>query len=227
MDIFDIYKEKDYKIVCWKISKLKNVYKNIKNWKYNREADSHRIEKIREYMENSGDMIVPGLVCAWSSENSLQIYDGFHRFSACSNIENCKILIKIKTTSDEALIKKDFELVNKSLYVPALYLETNLEKNRVCEEVFNLMKNTFPKNISFSNNPQQQNFSKNSIVEIVSLLHVDFTENLISNKIYLEFLRINEIIKNLGLKPRYKKTSITGFWLFFWSNEKIVENVSV
>jgi hypothetical protein len=107
-----------------------------------------------------------------------------------------------------------------------VYLENNLDKNRVCLDVFNLMKNTFPKNVSFSNNPQQQNFNQNNIIEIVSLIQVNFSEPRISNKIYLEMLHVNDTIKNLGLKPRYKKTSITGFWLFFWDFEKIIDNIN-
>lgn len=224
--MFDVFSEKNYKIVCWKIEKLQKNYKSIKNWKYNREADATRINDIKSYMDTSKINIVPGLICGWDNGECLEIYDGFHRYSACNYIPGCKILIKIIQTTDENVIKKDFELVNKSLYVPASYLENNLDKNRVCLDVFNLMKNTFPKNVSFSNNPQQQNFNQNNIIEIVSLIQVNFSEPRISNKIYLEMLHVNDTIKKLGLKPRYKKTSITGFWLFFWDFEKIIDNIN-
>ena len=224
--MFSVHQSKNYKIVCWKIDKLKKNYKSIKNWKYNRTADSSRISNIQEHMELTGSDITPGIICAWDNGGDLEIYDGFHRFSACENIENCKILIKIITTTDENLIKKDFELVNKSLYVPAMYLETNLVKNNVCEQVFILMKNKFPSNVSYSNYPQQQNFNQNNIINIVKNLNIDFTKEEVTNKIYLALLHVNDIIKFSGLTPKYKKTLITGFWLFFWNNEKLIKKTN-
>lgn len=224
--LYDVYNSGNTRIVCWKIEKLKNIYKNIKNWKYNREADPSRILNINKHMTTTGTDICPGLICAWDTGDSLEIYDGFHRYSACESLPKCKILIKIILTSHEDLIKKDFELVNKSLYVPGMYLETNLMKNKVCNDVYILMKNTFPNNVSYSNNPQQQNFNQNSIIEIVRNINIDFSNNFSASKIHLELLKVNEEIKSLGIKPRYKKTTVTGFWLLFWNNEKIINTVN-
>ena len=221
-----IYENKETKVVCWKIEKLKSKYKEVINWKYNRKPDNTRIEMIHEYIQNNGVDLVPGLICAWETENRLEIYDGFHRFSACKNLNSCKIIIKITKTQDEEVIKKDFELVNKSVYVPAMYLETNQNKNEVCNIVYEMMKNQFPENVSYSNSPQQQNFNKNCIVELLDQTEIDFSEFLIEDKIFLELLKINNEIKNLGLKPRYKKTSRTGFWLFFWDNSKIIQRLN-
>jgi hypothetical protein len=221
-----IYENKETKVVCWKIEKLKSKYKEVINWKYNRKPDNTRIQMIKEYMEQKTIDLVPGLICAWEIQNRLEIYDGFHRFSACKDFNNCKIIIKITKTEDEEIIKKDFELVNKSVYVPAMYLETNQNKNEVCNNVYEMMKNQFPENISFSNSPHKQNFSKNSIVELLHRTEIDFSEFLIENKIFLELIKINNEIKNLGIKPRYKKTSRTGFWLLLWDNDKIIERLN-
>lgn len=224
--LLDIYNSGETRIVCYKVEKLKKIYKNIRNWKYNREADPQRISNIKNYMIKSEIDICPGLICAWDTGDGLEIYDGFHRYSACESLNKCKILIKIISTVDENLVKKDFELVNKSLYVPGMYLETNLMKNKVCNDVFVLMKNNFPNNVSYSNNPQQQNFNQNSIIEIVKNINIDFSNQYASTKIHLELLKVNEEIKALGIKPRYKKTLVTGFWLFFWDNEKIINTVN-
>lgn len=165
-----VHNQKDLKIVCWTIEKLKRTYKNITNWRYNRSPDKERILQIQQYMTTSGNELVPGLVCAWETRpGCLEIYDGFHRFSACKD----------------------------------------------------------PKNVTYSNSPQQQNFSKNSIVEIVHELDVDFSKLDIAEEIFKEFLKINQIVKELKLKPKYKKTISTDFWLMFWSHQMIIETVNL
>lgn len=222
-----VHNQKDLKIVCWTIEKLKRTYKNITNWRYNRSPDKERILQIQQYMTTSGNELVPGLVCAWEPQpGCLEIYDGFHRFSACKDL-NIKILVKITKTQDEEVIKSDFESVNKSVYVPAVYLDTNGLKNKVCDEVYELMICKFPKNVTYSNSPQQQNFSKNSIVEIVHELDVDFSKLDIAEEIFKEFLKINQIVKELKLKPKYRKTISTDFWLMFWSHQMIIETVNL
>ena len=56
---------------------------------------------------------------------------------------------------------------------------------------------------------------------------MDFNKIDISELIFQEFLRINEEIKDLKLKPKYRKTITTNFWLMFYSHEMIISKVCV
>lgn len=231
MEIFsrkEVFSCEKFKIFCIKIKTLEKKYTSVKNWRFNRRVDSSRVDIIKNNMIDENLKMTPGLICAWETEKELEIYDGFHRYSACRQIEDCKILIKITSSKDEEIIKRDFENVNKSLYVPAMYMDINRNEHKieVCEKVYSLMKKRFPDNVSFSNSPQQQNFNKNSIIHIVSNLKIDYYKDTIAYEIYDCLMKANSDIKNLGLRPRYYKTTKTGFWLFFWSFDKIIEYVN-
>jgi hypothetical protein len=168
-----IHQTNIYKIYCISLQKLIKKY-NIINWHLNRNVDSTRIENISQTITLTDNTMIPGMICGWINGNNLEIYDGFHRFSACKDYKNMKCIIKIMVCDIDKIIY-DFKNINKSISVPFIYTEENSKKKiSVCESVVKKLCDKYPHNISSSRSPQRQNFNRDACIDMISLLEIDF-----------------------------------------------------
>lgn len=219
-----IYEEEGYSIYFLKLKELKKMFKSIKIWRLNRPVDTVRVEMIHNYFLLEDIKVVPGQISAWvNEEHELEIYDGFHRFSAAK--DNMFVCIKILNTKDNNRVVKDFKNINMSISVPELYLEESTNKKKeVCENLAQKMCDTFPNCRSPSRNPQPQNFNRDSFIELISSLNVDFYTKNIEVKLWNELLGLNKEAKQYVVSHRIKtpkKCEWNNFWLFYLSRDLI------
>jgi hypothetical protein len=223
-----IHKDNNFEISLISMKKLNKKYKSIKNWRYNRPVDVSRIKVIRDHLLINNYTLLPGIISAWETDNSLEIYDGFHRYSSAINLD-IDLLIRITKTNDIKMVAEDFKNINQSISVPYLYLEeNNITKRKVIESVVEKFCQNFPNNISPSRNCQPQNFNRDNFISILQNVDLDFFLPNIDVKIYQCLLGINneaqEYIKNHKIKTP-KKCDYYKLWLFYLDQSTIVTRI--
>lgn len=219
-----LYEHDKQSIYFIKIRDLKSKYPVIKSWNLNRPADEMRVMEIKKYFEDNKVTLIPGQICGWVNEiNQLEIYDGWHRFSACN--DTMYAYVKILHSNNHKDVINDFKLINMSISVPELYLKENtLLKKKVCENLATRLCEKFPDCRSTSRNPQPQNFNRDSFIEMIASLNINFELENVEIKIWTELLGLNKeaqaYTKTHNIKTP-KKCQFTGFWLFFLNREFI------
>lgn len=232
MNIFtknpQIYKQGNVSLYFMSIKDLRQKYPHILNWSKNRKPDQIRINQIKQqYSDPEKEYLIDGLVSAWYTKDKLYIYDGIHRYEASKNIHKNKILIKIITTNDEAIIVNDFKNINKSISLPYIFLEDQNElKVSVCNKVSELMISHWPMNQSPSRAPWRCNYNRDIMVEtIFSKLEIDFTFPRIDSIIYEALKNTNEQarfhVNETKRKDIKQKTRDTNFYLRYFDTHVI------
>ncbi len=219
-----IYEEDHYSIYFLKLKELRKMFKTIKIWRLNRPVDTLRVEMINNYFILEDTKIVPGQISGWINEfDELEIYDGFHRFSAAK--DDMLVYIKISNTKNMENIVKDFKNINMSVCVPELYMEQSTNKKKeICENLAQKMCDTFPNCRSPSRNPQPQNFNRDNFIELISCLNIDFYTKNLEVKLWNEILGLNIEAKQYTLSHKIKtpkKCEWNNFWLFYLSRDFI------
>lgn len=219
-----LYKEEKYSILFLKLKDLKKMFKSVKIWRLNRPVDSLRVEVITSYFTLENVKVIPGQLSGWENESGeLEIYDGFHRFSAAN--DNMHTYVKVMHTNNIEDIVKDFKNINMSVCVPELYLdESTNKKKEVCEHLAQKMCDTFPNCRSPSRNPQPQNFNRDNFIELIASLDIDFYIRNLEIKLWNEILGLNREAKQYVASHKIKtpkKCEYNNFWLFYLSRDFI------
>lgn len=107
-----------------------NVLKPIvKKWSRNRDPDMLRVQDLLVHVSNGG-YFPPHLHLAELDGEGLVCYDGNHRREALNSIVNPpKVIIDVMTRASQEDVYRAFESINKSVQVPALYLDDNISHN--------------------------------------------------------------------------------------------------
>lgn len=227
-----VYKEAEYEIFRTRISTLKNV----QNWSRNRQADMTRVEQIKNHYINENIKMVPGILSFWKNENLLLIYDGLHRYLA--SFPDMECIVKIHSGSPER-IAVDFEHINMGVSLPMLYIEQdNRMKRLVCEDIANRLCEKYPAFVSASRRPFKYNFNRDTLIDTLSSLSIDFAQKDIHLLIFKELVHLNSCAANYISENKIvcpKKCHDHGFFLFYHfskdslssSIEKVCSNGSV
>lgn len=211
-----------------KLKDLCSVFNGIKIWRLNRPVDEVRVYTISKYYIEEAVCVVPGQISGWLNEkNEVEIYDGFHRYSACVNnkMDDMYMYIKVMETDNLHDVISDFKNLNQSVSVPTLYYEQNSEKKKqVCEAIAKRLCDRYPECRSASRNPQPQNFNRDGFIELLSLLSVDFYLENLEVKLWNELVGLNleaqHYVKTHKIKTP-KKCDYYRFWLFYLQREYI------
>lgn len=218
-----------------KISKNVTLYKTttsrlngVVNWNKNRPADPARIEAIKEHLIKQNANTIPGIIYAWDNGSILEIFDGFHRYSA-GQFKDLVVLIQIYKNTTEDIIIEEFKNINKSISVPVLYFEeNNYNKRKVCESVAKNLCQRYPNFVSSSRNHQRQNFHHDFVVDMISKLEIDFNKTNTVSCINQELFGLNLQAKDYVSRHRIKypkKCDQGNFYLFYLEQNFIISEI--
>jgi hypothetical protein len=210
-----------------KLRDFHHVFSKVKIWRFNRAADETRVASIRKYYIDNDTRVVPGCISGWVFGNVLEIYDGWHRYSACmeNGDSDMFIYIKVLHTTDMKSVMADFKNINQSVSVPELYFEDGVElKKEVCEKVAKRLCDEYPECRSPSRNPQPQNFNRDNFIDLLSSLNVDYYIENLEIKLWNEIIGLNKeahyYVKSHNIKTP-KKCDYYRFWLFYLNRDYI------
>jgi hypothetical protein len=210
------------------MSELFSIKNKFVNWKKNRPPDNIRIAQIEEYYSSNYITLIPGIIYVWKFKDKFIIYDGIHRlmagFKYAENIIANKIgvLIHFIETEKEQDIINEFLNINKSICVPSIYLEeTDTLKKIVCETIAEKLCNAYPKFVSPSRKPFIYNFNRDNLIDFISTLNVDFSQQNIDNKIYNELIGLNLYAHDFVKRQQINYPKKCDFYKFYlWYLDK-------
>lgn len=220
-----LYENDKEQLLFLKVKDLLKMY-NCKIWRMNRPVDNLRVKEIAEYFSKNQVKTIPGQISGWVNEaKELEIYDGWHRFSAVLQTSNDMFcFVKINTSQTEDVIN-DFKNLNKSVNVPYLYLEDNAKvKKVVCQNIAKKLCELYPACISTSRYPRRQNFNRDNFIDMLGSLDIDFYNPNLQDILWQELKSLNfegkEYVKKHDIKA-HQKCYDTDFWLFYLGNDYI------
>lgn len=156
---------------------VRDLYeRGFSNWSRNRSEDPIRVVEIENYYRMNNTRIVPGIVSGWLSNHTLIIYDGIHRLVAAKSFPSMSVMVRILQTDKEMDVIHDFKSINKSVSVPFLYVENQDElKKQICTNIVQHLCTNHYMFSSSSKKPRQGNFNRDTLMNMISELDVDFT----------------------------------------------------
>lgn len=190
------------------------------NWKKNRPADVVRIKEISEYYERNKINMVPGMVHGYIEDDITYIYDGIHRVMAAFEQEHemNMFLCMLKNWNEDNVLN-DFLNINKSVSVPAIYMEEgNMYKRIVCENVAKHLCNKYSAFVSPSRKPYVYNFNRDVFIDFLGDLEIDFTKKDVDKEIIQLLSGLNYLGKDFVKKNNIecpKKCHFHNFYLFY------------
>lgn len=112
-----------------------------KKWSRNRDADMERVHEMIEYYHKGG--YIPRMIhLAELKDEGMVCYDGNHRkevFNAC-NDEGVVCIVDVMFDTTEKDVYKAFNNINKSVQLPAIYVEEINDDNDIKAEIVKLVK---------------------------------------------------------------------------------------
>jgi hypothetical protein len=226
--IYTNYESNIQKKLC-KI-KTNELLKNIKNWSKNRPEDIVRVKEIKEKLKER--LCIIGEIRIWKYKNNNYIYDGLHRYKASEllyNDENINLDLNIiiYETLNEQDIINEFIDINKSIAIPALYIDESLNVPYI-QPIIRQYQEKYPSFAKSTRLPQKPNFNRDIIVDLICNIlknQADFT----SQKLVEILEKINMIIKDDIINKNYymkeplkkciEKCEKHNLYLFMYGNE--------
>ncbi|CAK7994534.1 Hypothetical protein POVR1_LOCUS58 [uncultured virus] len=203
--------------------------KNIVTWMGNRPADLKRVDELRIHMKETHRC--PGTICLAIVKNQVVCYDGNHRRLALTD-EIPHVCVDVMISATDEMVKKEFENVNKSIQVPVLYINPQVDTAAVKNEILSFVKvftTRYHAHVSGSRNPNRPNFNRDVFIDDLtelSLLHRDDSDikvllgNITKlNVAYSEGKLISKAGKG-KTSNMIEKCEASGLWLFL-DNYKI------
>lgn len=133
--IYDINGHKGY-MIQWKL-----ISPFCKKWSRNREPDMERVNEMVEYHHKGG--YIPRMIhLAEVKDEGIVCYDGNHRkevFNIC-NDEGVVCVVDVMFDATQNKVYKAFNNINKSVQLPAIYIEEANDDNDVKAEIVKLVK---------------------------------------------------------------------------------------
>lgn len=123
-------------ILHWKL-----VAPFCKKWSRNRDPDMERVNEMVEYYHKGG--YIPKMMhLADIKEEGIVCYDGNHRkevFNAC-NDEHLMCVVDIMFDATQREVYKAFNNINKSVQLPAIYIEEPNDANDIKTDIIKLVR---------------------------------------------------------------------------------------
>ncbi len=195
---------------------------NIKRWKYNRPADTDRVNVIHEYMKISKR--VDGMICVALVNRELVCYDGNHRREALQGLnEMAPILVDVMWEANDNVVGEEFKRLNESVSVPEFYNAIegdNLLREKIRESVDMFCRNYKEHKVT-SKNPHRPHFNRdvfcNDIYRIMNELNISIDELMRRLMVLTQTLMNRD---KTGLSEKIvSKCQKSGLWLFAWSSK--------
>lgn len=218
-DIFNYIKENNYiskhdkhEIYLIKVKKLINV----KLWDKNRELDKSRMEEIKKSILNK--TFVFGIIYIAYINSEWVCYDGQHRLFSFLELKNYKQKILVDMVYDdinEDDVKKYFININKSVSVPNLFLEENIDY-KIKNDINKLVKKYNDKYKDFfstSSNPRIPNTNRDRLSDDIYEIYLKFNHNI--DNIENNLNKLNDYYKDNYNNDKCKKYD---FYLFVKKN---------
>jgi hypothetical protein len=215
--IYNFNGHKGY-IIQWKL-----VAPFCKKWSGNRDPDMQRVNEMVECYKNGG--YIPRMIhLAETKEEGIVCYDGNHRketFNECKDSEIiCIVDIMFNSTQNE--IYKSFNNINKSVQLPAIYLEERKD-NR--DEIISLVKQyeiKYKDRLSTSARCNAPNFNRDTFTDNIDKIYKLFDGTVsveligkLLERLNFEYSQ-NKICRSHSLykEPLLEKCRKYGLWLF-------------
>ena len=161
--IYNINGHKGY-MIPWKL-----IARVCKKWSRNRDPDMGRVKEIAKFHKEGG--YVPMMIhLAELKDEGIVCYDGNHRKEALnmSNNETVICIIDVMFRASQMEVYDAFNNINKSVQVPAMYIEEINEQNNIKEEILNLSRRYETKYkpfLSSSGRFHSPNFNRDAFTE--------------------------------------------------------------
>lgn len=169
----ELYVEKNHRgyLIQWNM-----VAPLCKKWSRNRDADQERVEEMLAYFKKGG--YIPRIIhLAEVSGEGVVCYDGNHRrevFTRCKD-EDITCIIDIMFNATQNDVYTAFNNINKSVQLPAIYLEDSNNGNQgVKEDILNLVREYEVKHkpfLSTSSRCHAPHFNRDAFVDNVDQIH--------------------------------------------------------
>lgn len=172
--IYNINGHKGYSIQWKKISPF------CKKWSRNRDADEERVKEMIEYYHKGG--YIPRMIhLAETKEEGIVCYDGNHRREVFNKVfdedETTICIIDVMFGATRKEVYKAFNNINKSVQLPAIYIEESNDDNDVKAEIIKLVKVYETKYRSFlstSTRCHAPNFNRDNFTDNIYNIYVSF-----------------------------------------------------
>jgi hypothetical protein len=124
-------------LIQWKL-----IAPFCKKWSRNRDADQERIKEMIDHHQKGG--YIPRMIhLAELSDEGTVCYDGNHRkevFNSFCNDESIMCIVDIMFATTQKEVYKAFNNINKSVQLPAIYIEEEHNNTHVKDEILALVK---------------------------------------------------------------------------------------
>lgn len=183
-----------------------------KKWSRNRDSDTTRIHEMLEYYHKGG-YIPMHLHLAEVQSEGLVCYDGNHRREVLNALnQNTVCIVDVIFNASQNDVYNAFINVNKSVQVPAIYIEENTCQSSVKDEILELVKSyevKYKPMLSASPRCRAPHFNRDT-----------FTDNVFDIYTYFNgLLCVSEIAKLLEqLNGEYAKENLCNLHATFRPN---------
>lgn len=177
--IYNFNGHKGY-MILWKL-----ISPFCKTWSRNRDPDMGRVREMVEYYQTGG--YIPRMIhLAEIKGEGMVCYDGNHRkevFNICKEDDDelvCIVDVIFDATQNE--VYRAFNNVNKSVQLPAIYIEESSDNNDVKADIVKLVRQYETKYKSFlstSARCHSPNFNRDSFTDNIYNIYKSFC-NLVS-----------------------------------------------
>lgn len=163
-------------IIKWKL-----ISPLCKKWSRNREPDMERVKEMIDFY-NKGGYIPRMIHLAEIEEEGIVCYDGNHRkevFNLC-NDEEIMCVVDVLFNSTQNNVYKAFNNINKSVQLPAIYIEEQNDDNidsSVKNEIVNLVRSYETKYKAFlstSSRCHSPNFNRDTFTDNIYNIYKSF-----------------------------------------------------
>jgi hypothetical protein len=197
-----------------------------KKWSRNRDCDVNRVREMLDFHDKGGH--IPRLIhLALLEDEGLVAYDGNHRrevFNARADGDlECVVDVMFNVTQKDVF--EAFTNINKSVQLPAIYIEDTRGTSNVKLDILNLVKEyetNYKLFLSPSARCQSPHFNRDLFTENIHDIYKGFNGTVSIAEIRLILIRLNEEYANQNLcqlHEKYKKGALAkcrkhNFWLF-------------
>ena len=193
-------------------------------WSRNRESDKVRVLEMLDFYNSGG--YIPPIIHIAELDEGLVCYDGNHRrelFKIIKDVEDILIIVDVVFNSSQYTVYNIFENINKSVQVPAIYLDEFDNTLNIKEDIINLVKTyekKYKKFISTSARPKSPNFNRDNFADNIYDIYLKFNRTLSIDHIQDLLVQLNESYSTKNNLPIlvFNKCKKYNFWLFINRN---------
>lgn len=196
-----------------------------RKWSRNRDPDMSRVQEMLAYYQRGG--YIPCLIhLAEIRGEGLVCYDGNHRrevFNQCDDDIVCIVDVMFDACQND--VYKAFDHINKSVQLPAIYLDNDDNDTTIKEEIIQLVRSYEAKYKAFQSTSTRYhapNFNRDAFVENVYHMYQNFNGKMdiqgiaqLLEKLNIEYSKERLCRPHSTYKPHVvEKCKKHNMWLF-------------